>query len=449
MAETHYHSIRFDTSACHGCMACMRVCPTQAIRVRRGQATMLEDRCIDCGECIKVCTRNAVVPLTASPSGLRRLDYTVAIPSPALYTQFDGDVTPGTILQALRNSGFDDAATLSWSCGAVTHAIELFLSDYHGPAPLISSFCPSVVRLVQIKYPELVDQLLPVLSPREVAARDAKQKASARTGLPADRIHAVYITPCPAKMVSIVDHPGMEASYIDSAVGISDLFPLLAPVIREVQTSGAKVPETETAAGLGWAFSIGLPSTLPAEHTLSVWGLPNVLRILDDIDKGKLHRYTFVECHACFEGCVSGALTVENPYVARARALRLQQSLQKRDLLNSDEMRTRHARGEFRTTAPFAVRPPRPLGRDIVAAITKMQERDGIAARLPGIDCGACGAPTCTAFAEDVVGGEAAQADCVFVRQNQLEARLAQRPAPGAAARRRDTVDRRSDDDRH
>ncbi|MCK7505398.1 MAG: hypothetical protein MZV70_15840 [Desulfobacterales bacterium] len=64
---------------------------------------------------------------------------------------------------------------------------------------------------------------------------------------------------------------------------------------------------------------------------MSVWGLPNVLRILDDIDKGKLQRYTFIECHACFEGCVSGALTVENPYVARARALRLQQSLPKRD----------------------------------------------------------------------------------------------------------------------
>jgi hypothetical protein len=324
----------------------------------------------------------------------------------------------------------------------VTHAIELFLSDYHGPTPLISSFCPSVVRLVQIKYPELVDQLLPMLSPREVAAREAKLKASADTGLPADRIHAVYITPCPAKMVSIVDHPGMEASYIDSAIGISDLFPLLAPVVREVQTGGAKVPETETAAGLGWAFSIGLPSTLPAENTLSVWGLPNVLRILDDIDKGKLHRYTFVECHACFEGCVSGALTVENPYVARARALRLQQSLPKRDLLATAELRARHDRGEFRTTAPFAVRPPRPLGRDIVAAITKMQERDRIAAQLPGIDCGACGAPTCTTFAEDVVIGEAVQSDCLFVRQRQLEARLAQRHAPEEAALRDEGGDR-------
>ena len=127
MTDAHYHSIRFDTSACHGCMACMRVCPTEAIRIRRGHAAMLEDRCIDCGECIKVCTKNAVVPLTASPAGLGQFDYTVAIPSPALYTQFDLDVTPGTILQALRNSGFDAAAALSWSCGAVTHAIDLFL----------------------------------------------------------------------------------------------------------------------------------------------------------------------------------------------------------------------------------------------------------------------------------------------------------------------------------
>ncbi len=421
MVDAHYHSVRFDDSACNGCMSCMRVCPTQAIRIRQARAVMLEDRCIDCGECIKACTRGAVVSLTESMAHLAKFACTVAIPSPALYTQFDGGTTPGVILQALRNSGFDDAATLSWSCGAVTHAIELFLAGYDGQRPLISSFCPSVVRLVQVRYPELVDQLLPILSPREVAAREAKAKKSAETGLPEDRIGAVYVTPCPAKLVSIVDHPGMAASYIDSAVGISDLFSLLAPAIRDVQNSREKVPETETAAGLGWAFSIGLPSSLPAEDTLSVWGLPNVLRILDDIDKGKLHRYTFVECHACPEGCVSGALTVENPYVARARALRLQQSLPKRDLVDVGEMRARHARGDFRTTVPFAVRPPRPLGRDIVAAITKMQERDRIAAALPGIDCGACGAPTCATFAEDVVIGNADHAQCVFVRQHQLE----------------------------
>jgi len=182
---------------------------------------------------------------------------------------------------------------------------------------------------------------------------------------------------------------------------------------------------------------------------MSVWGLPNVLRILDDIDKGKLQRYTFIECHACFEGCVSGALTVENPYVARARALRLQQSLPKRDPVDAADMRARHQRGEFRTTVPFAVRPPQPLGRDIVTAITRMQERDRVAASLPGIDCGACGSPTCATFAEDVVTGEAGQAQCVVLRQAQLEEHVARLMAAGAPPSLENGGARRSSHDRH
>jgi len=170
---------------------------------------------------------------------------------------------------------------------------------------------------------------------------------------------------------------------------------------------------------------------------------------VDDIDKGKLQRYTFIECHACFEGCVSGALTVENPYVARARALRLQQSLPKRDPVDPADLRARHARGEFRTTLPFAIRPPRPLGRDIVTAITRMQERDRVAARLPGIDCGACGSPTCAAFAEDVVMGEAEQAQCVVLRKEQLEEQAARLAAPLAGTPAGPGSARRSGDDRH
>ncbi len=419
--DAYYHSIRFDTSLCDGCMSCMRACPTHAIRIRRQQACLLEDRCIDCGECIKVCARNAVVPLTETLANLTKFACTVAIPSPALYTQFDSDITPGVILRALRVCGFDAAATLSWSCGAVTRAIECFVSEYRGQYPLISSFCPSVVRLVQVRYPELLGQLLPILAPREVAAREAKLRTSAETGLPLEQIGAVYVTPCPAKMVSIVDHPGMQRSHIDSAVGISDLFPVLSPLIRDVQRGGEKVPETETAAGLGWAFSIGLPSSLPAENTMSVWGLPNVVRILDDIDKGRLSRYAFVECHACPEGCVSGALTVENPYVARARALRLQQSLARRDPVDDADLKARYRRGEFSTTAPFDARPPRPLDREIAGAIAKMKERDRLVMQLPGIDCGACGAPSCGAFAEDVVVGEIDEGACVFVRERRIE----------------------------
>ena len=422
MADAHYHSIRFDADRCNGCMSCLRVCPTQAIRVRRGRAVLLGDRCIDCSECMRVCNRSAIVPLTASLDQLARFDCTVAIPSPALYTQFETNVTPGIILRALENVGFDGAATLSRGCGAVTRAIEYFVGEYRGQFPLISSFCPSVVRLVQVKYPDLLSQLMPILSPREVIAREAKQTWAAATGLPPARIGTVYVTPCPAKLMSIVDHPGMVSSFIDSAVAIADVFPLLSSTIRDVQASGAKVDQLETAAGLGWAFSIGFPSSLPAENTLGVWGLANVVRLLDDVEKGKLQRYAFIECHACPEGCVSGALTVENPYVARARAVRLQQSLPRRDLIDEAEMKAGYQRGDFHTSAPFVAMPPAPLDREIAGAIARLKERDRTVEHLPQIDCGACGAPTCVAFAEDVVTGEVDEAECVFVREARVAA---------------------------
>ena len=47
-----------------------------------------------------------------------------------------------------------------------------------------------------------------------------------------------------------------------------------------------------------------------------------------------------------------------------------------------------------------------------------------LADALPGIDCGACGAPNCRAFAEDVVCGRAAEDGCVILRNQQLETLL-------------------------
>jgi ferredoxin len=382
---------------------------------------MLEDRCIDCGECIRVCTRRAILPLTGSLADLSKFDVTIAIPSPALYAQFDTELSPGVVLEALNQCGFEDVANLSPSCAAVTAVIEMYLAEYRGQYPLISSFCPTVVRLIQVKYPDLVEQLLPILAPREVAAREAKLRKAEETGLPLDRIGAVYITPCPAKMVSIVDHPGMEKSCLDSAVSISDLFPVLATAIPRVQHAGGAARKTETASGLSWAFLRGLPSSLPAEDTMSVAGLPNVMRILDDIEKGKLRRYTFIECHACPEGCVGGALTVQNPYVARARVIRLTQSLGDDPVIDREEVLQRYQAGDYLMKLRIEARPLIPLDKEISRAITKMKESERIGSNLLGIDCGACGAPSCKAFAEDVVRGKAEEGQCVFVRQREIE----------------------------
>jgi hypothetical protein len=364
-----------------------------------------------------------------------------AVPSPALYAQFDSDVLPGVVFSALKQCGFDDVECLSPACDAVAVATEMYLAEYRGHYPLISSFCPTVVRLVQVKYPELVDQLLPIIAPREVSARDAKARKSAETGLAPERIGVAYITPCPAKMVAILEHPGMERSYLDTAISISDLFQTLAAAVARIDEPDSNLEGGETASGVSWAFLGGFPRSLPAENTLSVAGLPNVIRILDDIEKGRLRRYSFIECHACPEGCVGGCLTVENPYVARGKIIRLWQRLPASRARDRNEVENLYRDGAFLMDEPLASRPLRPLDEDISRAISKMKERDRILSGLPGIDCGACGAPSCRAFAEDVVLQEAEQEACVFFWQEELTQRIqglaslvkAQRPGSGGS----------------
>ncbi len=112
MAAQYHHSLWFDAERCDGCMSCMRACPTDAVRVRKGRAAKLSDRCIDCGECIRVCPRTAIVPRTMQLADLSGFDCTIAIPSPALYAQFDLDMPPGVVAAALKKCGFHEVECL-------------------------------------------------------------------------------------------------------------------------------------------------------------------------------------------------------------------------------------------------------------------------------------------------------------------------------------------------
>ena len=92
--DQYFHSIRIDPDKCDGRMKCMRICPTQAIRIRDGKAFILEEKCIDCGECITACPNSAIIPLTDPFGELSKFRHTVAIPSAALFAQFGQEILP-------------------------------------------------------------------------------------------------------------------------------------------------------------------------------------------------------------------------------------------------------------------------------------------------------------------------------------------------------------------
>lgn len=423
--NTYYHSIRVDSERCNGRMKCMRTCPTQAIRVRDGVARIIDEKCIDCGECINVCPTGAIIPLTDPFGELTKYKYTIAIPSPALYAQFGREILPDKILNGLKKVGFDDAFDLSLSCGEVSFAIQEYLREYMGPKPLISNACPTVVRLIQVKYPDLIDHIIPIDTPRELAAREIKKKKSSALGLKEKDIGAFYLTPCPAKMISIMQPAEKGKSSLDGAIAISDIYgPLLSAMEGMKKGSYRKALESICILGVGWAMAGGICRTLRMKNSLDVSGLSEILKVFNDIERGKLKNIDFVEAYSCLQGCVGGSLTVENLYISYNKILKLIETLEYEKIKacpDIRDVRRLYAQGHFFIKGKLEPRPLKPLDEDLSRAIVKIKEKDTIFETLPKIDCGACGSPSCLAFAEDVVRGEADTTDCIFNLPEKFE----------------------------
>lgn len=195
-----FHSVTLDRDLCHGCINCVKRCPTEAIRVRDGKAKILSDRCIDCGECIRICPHHAKKPIFDPLSVMDQYEYTVALPAPSLYGQFNNLDDVEIILRALIDMGFDDIFEVSRAAELVSDATRKMLSEGQLPRPVISSACPAVVRLIRVRFPDLIRHILPLQAPVEVAARLAKKEAMERTGLPAEKIGCIFISPCAAKV---------------------------------------------------------------------------------------------------------------------------------------------------------------------------------------------------------------------------------------------------------
>ncbi|HBK85708.1 MAG TPA: ferredoxin [Firmicutes bacterium] len=416
----YFHSVRLDPEKCKGCTNCIKHCPTEAIRVRDGKAYILEDRCIDCGECIRACPNHAKVAHTDQLMRCHDYAYNVALAAPALFGQFSNVTNPGSVLDALLALGFDDVYEVPLAADLVSQVMREFVQQ-RSSGPWISASCPAVVRLIQVRFPELIPNLITVESPMEVAGYLARQQAIRKSGLPSEKIGVWFITPCAAKVTAIHQPEALSASNVTGAIAISQIYGdilKLLPASGEVQTVFQA-----SGHGLGWGRAGGENVALAIDNHLAVDGVHNVIALLEELEMGRLHDIRFLECQACTGGCVGGALTVENPFIARVRLRKLVAKLM--DSPSNEVALLREEAGDiFSLKREIVSRPFIPLADDMRLAIAKMEQLEEIEARLPGLDCGACGAPNCRALAEDIVRGIAEKTDCVIKMREEWLSRF-------------------------
>ena len=316
--ERFIHSVTLDRDKCKGCINCIKRCPTEAIRVREGKASIIAERCIDCAECIRICPHHAKKALCDPLEVLEDYEYTIALPPPSFYGQFNNLEEPDLVLAALRDLGFDDVFEVARAAELVSEATRRLMQEGNMPRPVISSACPAVARLIRVRYPDLIDHVLPLVAPVELAARMAKRQAMEKTGLPAEKIGCIFLSPCPAKVTAIRDPMGTSKSQVDAAVAVKEVYPRLLGLMKKRQAADNLA--TAGRIGIGWAESGGESAGLvTVDSYLAADGIENVIRVLEDLEDEKYPGLDFVELDACAGGCVGGVLQVENPYIAKAK----------------------------------------------------------------------------------------------------------------------------------
>ena len=355
MAE-FYHSVTLNEEKCVGCTNCIKRCPTEAIRVRGGKAVIASERCIDCGECIRICPHHAKRARHSHLSQLSDFTYTIALPAPSLYGQFNNLDDIDYVLTGLKEMGFDDVFEVSRAAELVSEATRKLMDAGALKRPVISSACPAVVRLIRVRFPDLCDHVLPLKSPMETAAAMAKRDAVKKTGLPLEQIGCFFLTPCPAKVTDIEMPLGIEKSQVDGAIAISEVFPELSHKMDHLE----KVEPLANSGviGVGWSTSGG------------------------EAAAQRLRKYLPVSQNHLKGGPIPNVMEWEEP-------------LEFSDVLT--------------------------LSSNLKEAMEMMLQIDEIEKEFPGLDCGACGAPTCRAFAEDVVKGICKDTECIFVYRNRMK----------------------------
>lgn len=402
----------------------MTVCPTKAIRVRLGKAKIIANKCVDCGECYRACPVSAIRVEQDDLEMIFRYTVRVILIPSVLIGQFTDKTKTSGVYRALSEIGFTHVYQ-------VENTVDMVLEAYkvHGAKssvrPLISSFCPAIVRLIQVKHPALVDNIMKVNPPIDMSAIYYREKLKAR-GMPEEEIGIFYATPCAAKIAAIKSPVGDTESVVNGVINMNFLYNRIQKYLQKGNFD-TELPETDdllNSKGIKWSLTRG-EVIHSKERAMAIDGINNVSEFLENVENDKISGVDFLELRACDESCAGGILLKGNRFLIVERLKNLAAEYALKEKGNNKKLTEGFINiKEHSFLGKIEPRSMEKLDEDVSVALRKMERKRRVMCFLPGFDCAACGAPDCQTLSEDIVQGKAQISQCVFMQQQMIKQNL-------------------------
>lgn len=233
----------------------------------------------------------------------------------------------------------------------------------------------------------------------EITAQNARREFCTLYDVPPEEVGIFFLSPCAAKMTSVKAPLEVERSNVDGVIPIKMVyFKLIKQLAKMREENVDEILLQAGKYGVRWASTGGEALAIETKKVLYVDGIQNVVKILEDLEDDRIKDIDFIETSACIGGCTGGPLTVENLYVAKNR--------NRQQMEDTPAFYHEIEPEELRDTAwekPLIHYDVSTLDPDMTKAMEKLRKMNEIYEKLPALDCGACGSPSCRALAEDVV----------------------------------------------
>lgn len=389
---------------CRVCFTCVRECPVKAIRIFNGQAQVMSDRCIGCGNCVKVCSQSAKKYRDNRKDALELLESgekVVAMVAPSFPAEFAEIDDYRKVVAMIRQLGFYKVVEVAFGADLVSKEYKKLLSKPDDG--YITSDCPAVVNYIQLFHPELVRYLAPIASPMLATARVVRKKYG-------PEVKTVFIGPCIAKKT--------ETEEVDAVLTFREL----RSIFWERGIFGCLVQSTDfdpPNSGKGSIFPVSRGLLHNVNHTddiadgdfIVAEGKTNFRDAIREFENGNLGSQ-HLELLCC-EGCIMGAgMTGKGKRYSRRTNIK---KYVKEKLGKLDEARWKNEMTDFeeldlsRGFKPAGVEMSRPdpdAIERILREMGKLQPQDHL-------NCGACGYDTCEEHAYAIYLGLAETEMCL------------------------------------